>query len=186
MLSLLPINSTPFERAIEASTARLADVSIPIRDTWNPDSCPAHVLPWLAWAFGVDEWDAGWPEETKRETIRTAVLVQRRKGTVWAIKRAIEAAGYGNSTLLEGGGAHFYDGNNLYDDRITHGDQSKWPLYSFELSRPISNKQSNQVRRILEAVAPARCHLSSLNFTEAANLYDGVILYDGNFNHGAA
>lgn len=186
MPSLLPINATTFEQALETATARLGDVPVPIRDTWNPDQCPAHMLPWLAWAFGVDEWDSNWSDEAKRETIKTAVLVQRRKGTVWAIKRAIAAAGYGESTLFEGGGSHFYNEKSLYDSQITHGDQSLWPLYSFRLKRPISNSQSNQVRRILEAVAPARCHLASLNFTEVANLYDGAILYNGSFNHGAA
>lgn len=186
MPSLLPINATTFEQALEAATARIGDVPIPIRDIWDPDTCPAHMLPWLAWAFGIDEWDSNWSAEAKRETIRTAVLVQRRKGTVWAIKRAISAAGYGESTLFEGAGSHFYDGNNLYEGQIKHGDKTKWPLYSFALKRPISNHESNQVRRILEAVAPARCHLANLNFTEAANLYDGAILYDGSFNHGAA
>ena len=53
--SLLPHNASPQERAIEAATARLADVPVPLRDLWNPETCPAELLPWLAWAFGVDE-----------------------------------------------------------------------------------------------------------------------------------
>lgn len=54
------------------------------------------------------------------------------------------------------------------------------------LDRPITNQQAEQVRRILKYAAPARCHLVSLIFTEAANLYDGALRYDGTYNYGTA
>ena len=184
--SLLPPNATTQEQALEGATARLGDVPAPLRDVWHPDSCPAQLLPWLAWAFGVDEWDAGWSEEAKRNTIRNAVRIQRRKGSVWSIKRAIADAGYGDSQLIEGNSSHFYNGVDKYNGMTTHGDATEWARYRFVLSRPITNDQAAQVRRILDYVAPARCHLIEMIFTETANLYNGAITYNGAYNHGVA
>lgn len=183
---LLPPNATSQEVALDGATARLGDVPAPLRDVWNPETCPAHMLPWLAWAFGVDEWDSDWSDDAKRQTIRDAVMIQRRKGTVWAIKRVVAAAGYGDSLLLEGNSNHFYNGADYHNGLITHGDPTEWARYRFILTRPISNDQAAQVRRILESTAPARCHLIELIFTEAANLYNGAITYNGAYNHGVA
>lgn len=53
-----------------------------------------HLLPYLARAFSVDRWDRNWPEETKRQVIRDAWLIHRHKGTISALRRAIEPLGY--------------------------------------------------------------------------------------------
>lgn len=184
--TLLPPNATDQEIALDLSTARVGDVSTPLRDLWNPDTCPVDLLPWLAWAFGVDEWDSGWSETAKRNTIRDAVAVQRRKGSIWSIKQVIANAGYGDSKLIEGNSNHFYGGADKHNGLFTYGDASEWARYRFILSRPISNAQAAQIRRILDYTAPARCHLVEMIFTQAANLYDGAIRYDGTYNHGVA
>ena len=184
--TLLPPNATAQEYALESATARIDEVPIPIRDEWNPDTCPAGLLPWLAWAFGVDEWDSGWSEDAKRTTIRDAVMIQRRKGSVWSIKQAVANAGYGDAQLLEGNSNNFHNGARVHNGTITYGDPSEWARYRFVLARPISNDQAAQIRRMLESIAPARCHLIELIFTQAANLYDGKITYSGAYNHGVA
>lgn len=184
--SLLPPNATAQEKALEGATARVGSMATPLRDIWNPDDCPSAMLPWLAWAFGVDEWDAQWPDEYKRETIRNSVMVHRLKGTVWSIKRVIADAGYGDSQLIEGDTTVFHDGEHHYNGYQLHGDPNAWPYYRFVLERPISNAQAQQVRRILDNTAPVRCELVEFIFTEAANLYNGAIKYDGQFNHGVA
>jgi len=46
MNSLLPPNATDTERAIEATTERTTDLPVPLRTLWNPDTCPADLLPW--------------------------------------------------------------------------------------------------------------------------------------------
>lgn len=184
--TLLPPNASAQEYALEGATARLGEVPAPLRDVWNPDTCPASMLPWLAWAFGVDEWDSGWSDEAKRNTIRDAVMIQRRKGTVWSIKRAIAGAGFGDSQLIEGNSNNFYNGAFVHGGLKTYGDPTEWARYRFVLTRPISNDQAQQVHRLLESTAPARCHLIELIFTEAANLYNGAITYSGAYNHGVA
>lgn len=93
MSSLLPPNTTALERAIEATQARATDLPVPLPDLWNPDTCLAGMLPWLAWTLSVDEWQTAWSEDIKRAVIRDAVQVHRKKGTPWAIKRLLASVG---------------------------------------------------------------------------------------------
>ncbi|QKJ72663.1 phage tail protein I [Pseudomonas rhodesiae] len=92
MSSLLPLNSTQLERAIEAALAEKTE--IPLRTFYNPDTCPVHLLPWLAWTWSVDRWDTRWPEAVKRSAIRSAFFVHAHKGTIGALRRVVEPLGY--------------------------------------------------------------------------------------------
>lgn len=98
--TLLPLNATPGERNIEAATARIGDVGAPLRDLWNPDTCPAALLPWLAWALSIDGWRPTWPEYIKRARIRSALNVARKKGTADSVRQVVASFG-GAITLRE-------------------------------------------------------------------------------------
>jgi phage tail P2-like protein len=98
--SLLPWNATAQERALDEAFARIGDVPLPIRAMWNPDTCPASHLPWLAWALSVDGWNATWTEAQKRAAIKASFAVHRIKGTAGAVKRALAALGY-DTDLVE-------------------------------------------------------------------------------------
>jgi phage tail P2-like protein len=91
---LLPSSATPQERAMAETIARVSDVPVLVRESWNPDTCPAELLPWLAWAFSVDEWDVGWSEQERREVIKNSLFVHKKKGTISAIDRALGPLGY--------------------------------------------------------------------------------------------
>lgn len=91
--SLLPPNASSAERAIEAATARIGDVPTPLRDLWDPDTCPYELLPWLAWALSIDAWKPYWPEHIKRARLRTALDIQRRKGTAQSVRQVVAAFG---------------------------------------------------------------------------------------------
>ncbi|RQR78686.1 phage tail protein I [Burkholderia sp. Bp9015] len=91
---LLPPNATTLEKRVARANAGISDVSIPVRDVWDPATCPVSLLPWMAWGFGVDQWDSGWSEAQKREAIASALYVQRHKGTIGAVRRALAALGY--------------------------------------------------------------------------------------------
>lgn len=93
MSSLLPPNATDSELAMEASTARLAALPVGLRSLWNPATCPAALLPWLAWGLSVDTWSPDWPEATKRARIARAIEIQRRKGTLAGIAAAVAVFG---------------------------------------------------------------------------------------------
>lgn len=183
--SLLPYNATAQERALDLATSRVGDVPVLVREMWNPDTCPAGLLAFMAWAFSVDEWDDNWSDEAKRATIREAVLVQSRKGSVWSVRKALANAGYGSATLLEGAG-RTYNATVNHNGLVNYGGSENWAKYRAVLSRPIANKQVPQVRRILETTAPARCQLIEFVYTEASNIHDAAITYDGAYNHGTA
>ncbi|WP_070887517.1 phage tail protein I [Pseudomonas argentinensis] len=91
--SLLPPNATALERAVEQLQARSATVTVPLRKLWNPDTCPAPLLPWLAWTLSLDGWQPYWPESIKRERIRMAVEIQRRKGTAKSVRDVVRSFG---------------------------------------------------------------------------------------------
>lgn len=92
MSSLLPSNSTRLERAVEAATDEVTEV--PLRTLYNPQTCPVHLLPQLAWAWSVDRWDNAWPEAVKRSVIASAHYVHSHKGTIGALRRVVEPLGY--------------------------------------------------------------------------------------------
>ena len=92
MTSLLPLNSTPLERAIEVATDEVPQ--IPLRTLYNPQTCPAHLLYHLAWACSVDRWDEDWPEPVKRAAIAASFYIHQHKGTIGAIRRVVEPLGY--------------------------------------------------------------------------------------------
>ena len=92
---LLPPNSALLERKLATAIKRLSDIPVPVRDVWDPGSCPIEVLPWLAWALSVDEWDPNWTDAQKRQTVQSSIAVHRYKGTIGAVEEALSALGYG-------------------------------------------------------------------------------------------
>jgi phage tail P2-like protein len=91
-MSLLPPNASALEQALEQAV-QLPALPVPLRALWNPATCPVDLLPWLAWALSVDDWDATWPEAVKRSVIATAIAVQRRKGVIGAVRQAVASFG---------------------------------------------------------------------------------------------
>ena len=100
MDSLLPPNATQLEKDLETTLERATDLPVPLRDLWNPDTCPVELLPWLAWAMSLDSWDTNWPEAVKRERIKFAVEIQRRRGTVKSVRDLVSSFG-GDLALKE-------------------------------------------------------------------------------------
>lgn len=94
MNSLLPPNSTTLERNLEKSIERSSNLPTPTRSVLDPDACPAALLPWLAWANSVPEWNSSWSEAQKRAVIRNAIFVHRHRGTPGAVRRALDSLGY--------------------------------------------------------------------------------------------
>lgn len=95
-LTLLPPNATARERALARLAGRITALAVgpKYRALWNPQTCPAGTLPWLAWSLHVDEWDSNWTEQQKRDVIAASVAVHKTKGTIGALKRALAALGY--------------------------------------------------------------------------------------------
>lgn len=96
--SLLPPNATALERSLEQAAAPLGELTAPLRELWNPDACPEHLLPWLAWSLSLDSWQPYWPEAVKRARLKAAVDIQRRKGTAKSVRDVVSS--FGSSLAL--------------------------------------------------------------------------------------
>jgi phage tail P2-like protein len=91
--SLLPFNASALEKTIEQSIGRAATIPVPINTLWDAYTCPSALLPWLAWAMSVGDWDSTWGENTKRDLIANSVQIHREKGTLAAIERVLSVLG---------------------------------------------------------------------------------------------
>lgn len=91
--SLLPFSAIHPERSQEqASTEQIAALDTDmVRKVKDPDTCPAHLLPWLAWEFAVDSWEETWTEEEKRQVIKDAAYVHQHRGAAGAVRRSLSA-----------------------------------------------------------------------------------------------
>ena len=99
--SLLPPNATTTERSLAQATARIGTVPHALDTLWDPHSCPAPILSWLAWALSVDDWDPAWPERVQRQVIAAALKVHRYKGTAGAVRLAVQAMDYEDFRVTE-------------------------------------------------------------------------------------
>lgn len=87
--ALVPSNHRLREHALAEVLAPLKAISpAAIEQVWNAWSCPAPILPFLAYALSVDFWDDGWDEIRKRRAIAASPAYHRRKGTRAAIEDA--------------------------------------------------------------------------------------------------
>ncbi|XSX27551.1 phage tail protein I [Escherichia coli] len=66
MNSLLPPGSTPLERRLAQTCSGISDLQVPLRDLWDPATCPGQ-FPALS-RLGVlcGSMDEGWTESVKR------------------------------------------------------------------------------------------------------------------------
>jgi phage tail P2-like protein len=90
---LVPPNWTQQEYEMARATERMSAVPVPIRELWNPETCPSALLPWLAWALVVDAWDSSWTDQQKRNAIIQSINIHRHKGTLGAVKAVFALLG---------------------------------------------------------------------------------------------
>lgn len=88
MTSLLPPNATSAERALELAMRAGIDLSA-VGTLWNPATCPADVLPFLAWGLAISHWDADWSEAEKRAAVGAAIPFHQIKGTRAAVEEIL-------------------------------------------------------------------------------------------------
>lgn len=166
MKSLLPLNSTTLERAIEAATDEVTE--IPLRTLYNPDTCPVAYLPLLAWTWSVDRWDNNWSEAVKRSVIRSSFFVHAYKGTVGALRRVVEPLGY----LIEI--QHWWETTPM-------GVPGTFALKVGVLETGITEEMYQELDRLIDDAKPVSRHLTglaiSLETQGALNI--SVALYEG-------
>ncbi len=100
--TLLPANATELQKDLDETVSfRLGSLDIPNAWLMNPNLCPEHILPWLAWAVSVDVWNDEWAVETRRSVIRASLTVHQQKGTIGALKSALSAFSFENIEVQE-------------------------------------------------------------------------------------
>ena len=166
MSSLLPINSSPLERAIEAANSEKTRVTL--RTLYNADTCPAHLLLHLAWAWSVDRWDHRWTEEVKRSAIRSAFYIHAHKGTIGALRRVVEPLGY-LIEILE------------WHQMVPEGVPGTFALKVGVLETGITEAMFSEMERLIDDAKPVSRHLTRLDIVLETQLdaYAGFAVYDG-------
>lgn len=165
---LLPPNGTPLERAAAEALAEIQRVPIKLRELWHPATCPAKLLPYLAWAFSVDRWDPAWSEAAKREVIATSFFVHRKKGTISALRRVVEPLGY----LLEV--TEWWETDPL-------GTPGTFALKIGVLDTGITDAMYDELTRLIDDAKPLTRHITGLDLAGESKgiVYFGATVYDG-------
>lgn len=146
---LLPLGSTPLEKRAAEILKSAVENPIVIADLINPDKCPVHLLPYLAWAFSVDKWDENWSEEVKRIAIKQSFFIHKRKGTINAVRRVVEPIGY-MVNLKE------------WFNAVPMGEPGTFSL-TIEVPETGLNEQTyNELVRLVNDVKPVSRHLKQL------------------------
>lgn len=153
---------------MEGATARLSDVPVPVRDVWNPDTCPASLLPWLAFAFSVDSWNTDWTEAQKRQVIRDSVFVHRHKGTLGAVRRALSSLGL-QAEVIE------------WFDKVPAGAPYTFSVSVDVTDSAVSDETFEQARSVIMRTKNLRSHLSALNMRGSVrgSIYAGACVVSG-------
>lgn len=165
---LLPGNASPLERAAAEALAEIQRVPVPLRQLWNPHTCPAHLLPYLAWAFSVDRWDPAWSNAAKREVIATSFYVHRKKGTIAALRRVVEPLGY----LLE---------VTEWWQLEPMGEPGTFALRIGVLETGITDAMYLELTRLVDDAKPLTRHVIGMDLLgeSRGRFYVGAATYDG-------
>jgi len=164
--SLLPYSASQFMRRTETATARINNIPVNLRQLWDPNECPAGLLPYLAWALSVDRWDKNWSEQTKRAVIKVAFSIHRKKGTISALRHVVEPFGY----LI----------------RVTEWWQTGEEPGTFRLDigvqdQGITEETYQELERLISDAKPLSRHLIGLaiNLSTEGDIYVNAACYHG-------
>jgi phage tail P2-like protein len=152
--SLLPPGSSVLERRLAQACGGISGLNVPLRDLWNPDTCPVNFLPYLAWAFSVDRWDESWTESVKRKVVKDAFYIHQHKGTISAIRRVVEPLGY----LIR-----------VIEWWKTNDEPGTFRLDVGVLDTGITEEMYHELERVIADAKPCSRHLIGLSITLDAN-----------------
>lgn len=166
MTSLLPLNRTPLEAAIEA--AGTEDLATMLRQLYTPDTCPAGLLYLLAWAWSVDRWDDRWSEAVKRSVIRSSFYIHAHKGTIGALRRVVEPFGY----LIE---------VTEWWQTVPEGVPGTFALKVGVADEGISEETYQELTWLIDDARPVSRHMTGLaiSLETAGAMYLASSVYDG-------
>lgn len=190
MSSLLPPSASLHERVMEQVIAeRLGSIERDIKHFMNPLLCRADLLPWLAWELSVDDWDREWTEDVQRAVVAISIELHTYKGTVYAVRRALESLGYTSVVIIEG---RIYKRNGLKarNSEIKHGSGMHWREFDIQLNVGFipSAEQQSKITAYINNFKPERSQLRTLKYStkfhNGEHKRDGSINRDGGYVNG--
>ena len=165
IVSLLPSNSTAFERSIEG-IARYNVLPIvdghkenPVINAWNDEKVPTVHIPCLGINLGL-EIDTALTEAQQRELLKCAWNLHQFAGTPHVILEIIRALGYPGVSINEGVMSH-------------------WANYSIVLNQTITIIDGQAMLKLIGALSPTRSVLAGIDITAASENWDGTLNFDG-------
>lgn len=161
---LLPNNATPLERNLSLMSQRIFDVPVIVKQVWDVDDAPVDVLPWLAWALSVDDWDTTWTEEQKRNIIRTAPATQKIKGTLGAVQ--LQLASIGIDVQIQ-----------EWFNQSPKGEPYTYVLHVNVSDYPLNQATLQKIIQLIETTKNVRSHMSTakINVKSEAHGYAAAI-----------
>ena len=102
----------------------------------------------------------------KRKILREAALLNRRRGTIWALRYIFEANGIEEIHVAEAEElniSRYYDGTWRHNGAILHGFQWLWAeyaiiIYADNMTATLTQQLLDTMSAGLLSYAPARCH----------------------------
>ena len=176
-VSLLPPNATRFEKDMEEMlwnnilpVDENMHVRMPILDAWNPDTCPAHLLPYLGINLSVDV--AGvLSENQKRRLLKKSYSTHAIEGSKQSLLEVVFALGYSGAAIIE----------NAEDAQgVQH-----WANYRVFLNQRIPISEAHALLDLIRELAPVWCKLVGVDVSSSGLLWDGSINFDGTHTFGS-
>ncbi len=161
---LLPSNATQFERNLSLMSQGIFDIPVIVKQVWNANEAPVEVLPWLAWALSVDNWDTNWTEEQKRNVIRNAPETQKIKGTLGAIQ--LQLASVGIDVQIQ-----------EWMNQIPQGDPYTYILHVNVDQYPLNQATLQKIIQLIETTKNVRSHMATakINVRSEAHGYAAAV-----------
>jgi phage tail P2-like protein len=172
--TVLPSNATPLERLLDTQEGARLWGTVPdqagtgglrrlVPFLWDADTCPMTFLPLLAWAFRLDFFDTAWPERFQRDMVKNARRINQLRGTVAGVKLALELLGHPNAQVIEAPAVPRRGAGLLRNGAHQRANATDWALFSVVLTNPISARQHQMLRQVIDRVKRNCCHLVDLN-----------------------
>lgn len=163
MTTLLPPNSTELEYKLETAKSAETNLERRLNSMINVDSIPDVFLDFLAVQLSVDYWRFDWVPSLKRSRLKQAFDQHRKKGTPYAIKKALEPFGYAVK-LVE-----WWQTNPV-------GIPGTFYLELDLVGKELTEETYKEVNRLIDETKPASRRISSVNITSNPVLNMGNII----------
>jgi hypothetical protein len=164
------IEGVPHLKAFETmAEQRFASIDLSVVLMYYVSLAPAAALPYLAEQLDVLGWK-GWlfatTEQQKRDLLRKAIELHKKKGTPWAIREALKSVGYLDADIIPQAGV-VHDGSIDYDGSETYAG-GFWANFLVRVHVPQAYtptiEDENIVTKIISEYKNERSYLTAIEW----------------------